>query len=321
MYNNRWDYNIKVLTLYILGEGTLPEKRSVNFQLGIHPINWIGEDVREHGEHTTYQHVLDDIRALGLTGTEMSRRFPTDTKVLKKELGSRGIQLVSQWKSVLFSSPEHQKQELAAYREHALFLQEMGSKVISTAEVGGSFFTNGPRYLSDDAWEWLAEGLNRAGEVAQEYGMKLTYHHHAGTVVEQPEEIDRLMEMTDSNLVYLLYDTGHALYGGNEPFQLLRKYYDRIAYIHLKDVRQSVLAEAREEKADFLTCIRKGVFTVPGDGCIDFIPIFRELVEREYGGWALLEGEQDPEKHNPFTLAKEALQYIYTITEQIGENA
>jgi inosose dehydratase len=250
----------------------------------------------------------------------MSRKFPKDKEVLKKELSSRGIQLVSQWKSVLLSDPAYHEQELRAFREHALFLQEMGAAVISTCEVGGSLHFDPRRSpfekevlrLNDEQWKWLAEGLNKAGEIARELGMKLTYHHHGGTVVEQPEEIDRLMEMTDPELVYLLYDTGHAYYGGNDPLQLLLKYYDRIAYIHLKDVRQEVLDQARAEGADFVTCIRKGVFTVPGDGSLDFAPILKVLVERDYRGWIMLEGEQDPAVNNPYELAKKAIEYIDT---------
>ena len=118
--------------------------------------------------------------------------------------------------------------------------------------------------LSDAEWQVLAEGLNQAGAIAQEYGLKLTYHHHGGTVVEQPEEIDRLMELTDPSLVYLLFDTGHAYYGGADPLEVLRKHYDRIAYIHLKDIRPDVLDQARAEQSDFVGCIRRGVFTVPG---------------------------------------------------------
>lgn len=292
----------------------MSEKNNLNFKLGIHPINWIGEDVKEHGQHTSYQQVLDEIKALGLTGTEMSRKFPTEVPTLKRELDLREIQLVSQWKWVSFSDPAQHEDELRAYRKHAQFLYEMGCDVISTAERGGSFCTPGPRRLSKDGWKWFAEGLNSAGEIAQEYGMKLAYHHHAATVVEQPEEIDRLMEMTDPHRVYLLYDTGHAFYGGNDPLCLLQKYYDRIAYIHLKDIRQHRFDEARREKADFLTCIKRGVFTVPGDGCIDFAPIFHELIERNYSGWVLLEGEQDPVENNPFTLAQKALKYIQQIT-------
>ncbi|CAN7640457.1 myo-inosose-2 dehydratase [Paenibacillus sp. LjRoot153] len=291
------------------------------FKLGIHPINWVGEDVKEHGADTTFEQIVDEIQKLGLAGTEMGRKYPTDINVLKKELADRGISLVSQWKSVLFSDPAYREAELEAYRKHAQFLKEMGSTVISTAEVGGSLHFDPRRTpnekevirLDEAGWQSLAEGLNRAGAIAQEYGLKLTYHHHGGTVVESPEEIDRLMELTDPSLVYLLFDTGHTYYGGGDPLTVLRKHYNRIAYIHLKDIRQAVLDEARAEQVDFVTCIRKGVFTVPGDGCLDFAPIFKELLAREYTGWAMLEGEQDPATHNAYEYAKNALNYIHSL--------
>ncbi|NOU91206.1 myo-inosose-2 dehydratase [Paenibacillus sp. LMG 31460] len=298
--------------------------KDLPFKLGVHPINWVGEDVKEHGADTTYEQILDDIQALGLKGTEMGRKYPTDIEVLKQELDKRGISLVSQWKSVLFSDPDYRDEELKAYRKHVQFLKEMGSTVISTAEVGGSLHFDPRRSpnekevlrLDEAGWQSLAEGLNLAGAIAQEYGLKLTYHHHGGTVVESPEEIDKLMELTDPSLVYLLFDTGHAYYGGADPLTVLRKHEKRIAYIHLKDIRQAVLDEARAEKVDFVTCIRKGVFTVPGDGCIDFAPIFEELLSQGYAGWAMLEGEQDPAAHNPYEYAKQALQHIESLIPQ-----
>ncbi|MFC5653836.1 myo-inosose-2 dehydratase [Paenibacillus solisilvae] len=299
------------------------------FQLGIHPINWVGEDVNEHGDGTTFEQIITDIAALGLKGTEMGRKFPKDKEILKRELAANEIRLVSQWKSVFFTDPAVRDKELAAYREHALFLRDMGSTVISTCEIGGSLHFDPRRTdhetevarLNDQEWESLAAGLNLAGEIAREYGLKLTYHHHGGTAVERPEEIDRLMEMTDPNLVYLLYDTGHAYYGGSDPLALLRKHYERIAYVHLKDIRQQVLSEARAEGVDFVTCIRKGVFTVPGDGCINFAPIIGELIDRNYKGWALLEGEQDPAVHNPYEYAKKALAYIDAIAQEKGRDS
>lgn len=297
------------------------------FHIGAHPINWVGEDVKEHGDDTTYEQIMDDMQRLGLTGTEMGRKYPGEVDVLKRELGKRGLRLVSQWKSVLFSDPAYRESELKAYRNHILFLKEMGSDVISTCEVGGSLHFDPRRTphekevlrLDEEGWRSLAEGLNAAGAMAKEYGMKLTYHHHGGTAVERPEEIDRLMELTDPGLVYLLYDTGHAYYGGADPLDVLRKHYDRIAYIHLKDVRTAVLEQARAEQADFITCIRRGVFTVPGTGDLDFEPIIGELLDRGYDGWAMLEGEQDPEKYPAYEFADRALKYIDSIIQSKAE--
>lgn len=295
-----------------MGRQTLP------FKLGIHPINWVGEDVKEHGDDYTYEQVLTDISSLGFEGTEMSRKFPTEVETLKRELSSRNLVLTTQWKSVLLSDASLHARELSAYAEHVNFLKQMDCPVVSTAEVGGSLHWDPRRSqsekkvipLDDNGWQALADGLNRAGEICRENGMFLVYHHHAGTVVERPEEIDRLMALTDPELVFLLFDTGHAFYGGNDPLQLLRKYYDRIKYIHFKDVREHVLNTVRETGSDFLTAVRKGVYTVPGDGCIDFEGIIKELLVRGYADWVLIEAEQDPSLANPYDYAKRAKEYI-----------
>lgn len=292
--------------------------KELRFRIGAHPINWVGEDVREHGADTTFETIMDDLQALGLHGTEMGRKYPTEPAELKRELSARGIELVSQWKSVLLSDPTYREQELEAYRAHVEFLSEMGCRVVSTAEIGGSQHFDPRRTpherevarLDDAGWQALAEGLNQAGAIAAEYGLKLTYHHHGGTVVERPEEIDRLMELTDPALVHLLFDTGHAYFGGADPLAVLRKHYDRIAYVHLKDVRPEVLRQAERDGTDFIGCVRRGVFTLPGDGAIDFGPILRELHARGYDGWAMLEGEQDPAQHPPRQYAERALAYI-----------
>jgi inosose dehydratase len=293
-----------------------------SFKLGIHPINWVGEDVLEHGDHYSYQQVMSEIESLGFKGTEVSRKFPKGIEELKKALASYNLTLTTQWKSVLFSEPSNQKNELQAYRDHVSFLKHFGCKVVSTAEIGGSILNQDPRRgqdetdvirLDDDGWKYMIEGLNKAGEICRENDMYLVYHHHAGTVVEQPEEIDRLMEMSDPNLVHLLFDTGHGYYGGNDPLTLLKKYYDRIKYVHLKDIRQDILNQALENKYSIRECIQKGMFTVPGDGCLDFKPIFNELVKRGYNGWAMIEGEQDPLICNPYEYAKKSKAFIENI--------
>lgn len=297
----------------------------IRFRMGAHPINWVGEDVKEHGEHTTYEQILDDMRKLGLAGTEMGRKFPKDAAVLKKELDRRGIALVSQWKAVLFTDPARRREELESYRQHAEFLHRFGARVISTCEIGGSpqfdpRRTPGQkdvRRLDEDGWRWLAEGLNEAGRIARSMGMTLAYHHHAATVVERPEEIDRLMEMTDPSLVGLLFDSGHACYGGAEPLEVLRKHRERIVYVHLKDVRKPVLAQAREDGADFLECIRRGVFTLPGSGDLDFRPILSELIDCGYDGWVMLEGEQDPSLYPPYEYVERALHYVHRIISEL----
>jgi len=106
--------------------------------IGTHPINWVGEDVLEHGDHFTADDILRDVQALGLKGVEMGRKFPSDPAELRSLLDRYGVRLVSQWKSVLLSDISCRDRELASYREKAEFLRSMGCEVISTAEIGGS---------------------------------------------------------------------------------------------------------------------------------------------------------------------------------------
>lgn len=299
-----------------------------NWKFGISPINWVNEDILTLGDHYTFEQLLNDFTSLGFTGTEMCRKFPNDANELRSRLEERGIQLASQWKGVIFTDPALRKDELEAYRKHVEFLYAMGSKHVVTCEIGGSPHAD-PRKLegqtdvlrlSDQQWVHLAEGLEQAGQICKEYGMKLIYHYHASTVVETEVEIDRLMNTTDPELVHLLFDTGHAYYGGSDPLSILRKHAERIAYVHLKDVRPDVLADVREQSIAFIDAVTRGVFTVPGDGCIDFKSIFEQLKAGGYEGWMIIEAEQDPEQADPYMYASQSMNYIRQLMSKLEQN-
>lgn len=140
--------------------------------------------------------------------------------------------------------------------------------------------------------------------------MTLCCHHHMGTGVQTVAEIDRFMSLTDPDLVYLLFDSGHLTFADVDPLPVLEKYIGRIAHVHLKDVRIPVRDQAKQEGWSFLTAVRNGVFTVPGDGDVDFAPIFAVLKGSGYEGWVVVEAEQDPAKANPFEYAVKARKYI-----------
>jgi inosose dehydratase len=288
------------------------------FRIGIAPIGWVNDDIPGLGDHYTQDQVLSEMSALGYISTEMGRIFSQDPPALRVKLEEHGIQLASKFVGVLFSDANRLEEELQSFSKWVKYLKEMGCEYVITCETGGSMHWDPRRSpedkeiqkLTEKEWETLVEGLHRAANICQEYDMQLVYHFHAGTAVETVEEIDRLMSLTDPNLVHLLYDTGHALYGGYDPLELLKKYYDRIPYVHLKDVRSDVLEYVRKENIDFRTSVLKGLFTVPGDGCIDFAPIFKELIERNYNGWMIVEAEQDPAIANPYKYALMAKEYI-----------
>jgi inosose dehydratase len=297
---------------------TMNQTQINHFRIGIAPISWVNDDIPGLGDHYTQDQVLSEMSSLGYVATEMGRLFSQDPPSLKAKLEEHGVQLASKFVGVLFSDANRLEEELQSFGQWVEYLKEMGCEYVITCEMGGSMHWDprrspeekGIQKLTEKEWESLVEGLHRAAHICQENGMQLVYHFHAGTVVETAEEIDRLMESTDPNLVHLLYDTGHALYGGYDPLELLKKYYNRIKYVHLKDVRRDVLEYVRKEKLDFRTAVLKGLFTVPGDGCIDFVPIFQELIKRNYNGWIIVEAEQDPAVANPYQYAKMAKEYI-----------
>ena len=164
--------------------------------------------------------------------------------------------------------------------------------------------------MNDEEWDRFCAGLNTLGKIAVERGFKLCFHHHMGTVVQTSEETDRMMANTDPRYVFLCYDTGHFTFAGEDPLAMLKKYVDRVGHVHLKDMRLPVVEEARKNNWSFLQSVRNGAFTVPGDGDVDFDPVFKVLSDAGYQGWLLVEAEQDPAKANPLEYAMKGRKYI-----------
>lgn len=298
------------------------------FKLGIAPINWANDDLPDLGDHYSFEDIITDISSLGYESTEMGRKFPADGKVLWKKLSAKNLQLSSKFIGTHFSVAELLEAELQAFSEWVHFLLPLGVKHIIACEMGGSMHwdknNTGENMqvnrLNEEGWESLVDGLHKAGVICKENGIELVYHPHGGTVVESPKEIDKLMAMTDPSLVHLLYDTGHVYYGEGDPLRILVNYYDRIKYVHFKDVRKSVFDEAQKNDINFRTAVRKGVFTVPGDGDIDFKPILNELLNHHYDGWVVIEAEQDPKVHDPYLHAKNAKEYVEGIVSRLRQN-
>lgn len=285
-------------------------------KLGIAPIAWTNDDMPELGNENTFEQCVSEMALAGFTGSEVGNKYPRDTKVLKKALELRGMEIASAWFSAFLTTKPLQE-TVDAFIQHRDFLHEMGAKVVVISEQGHSIqgmmdtpiFDKKPMF-TDEEWSKLAEGLNKLGELAQEKDMKVVYHHHMGTGVQTTAEIDKLMEMTNPNLVYLLFDTGHLVFSGEDHLAVLKKYVNRIKHVHLKDVRSEVVEEVKEKKMSFLQAVKAGAFTVPGDGCIDFEPVFKVLAENNYEGYLLVEAEQDPAKANPLEYAIKSRKYI-----------
>ena len=284
--------------------------------LGIAPIGWTNDDMPDLGKENTFEQTISEMALAGFKGSEVGSHYPTDPAVLKKALDLRGMTICNQWFSSFLISRPYEETE-AAFIKQCDFLRQVGSRCIGASEQSHSIqgmldhpIQEGKYVMNDEEWDLLTNGLNKLGKIAKDKGMALTFHHHMGTVVQTEEEIDRYMDSVDPDLVYLLFDSGHLSFAGIDPEKVLKKYVDRVRHVHLKDLRRSVVEQSREGKWSFLKGVRAGTFTVPGDGDVDFAPIFRILEEADYQGWVVVEAEQDPAVANPFEYALKARKYI-----------
>ncbi len=284
-------------------------------KLGIAPINWTNDDLPELGGHIPFEQCIAEMAEAGFSGTEVGNKYPKDPEVLRPALAQHGLQVASAWYSTFFSEAGRTQETVEGFIRHMNFLKASGADRVNVCECG-SCVQGGPKHVfdrprySDAQWQKVAEGLNVLGRLARENGMYMAYHYHMGTMVQTAAETDRIMDMTDPEAVFLLMDSGHAYYAGDDPVALTKKYVDRIRHVHLKDIRQEVLDRVHAEKLTFLESVKAGAFTVPGDGCIDFDPIFAELAQSGYEGWMVVEAEQDPDQANPLEYAKRARAYI-----------
>ena len=286
-------------------------------KLGIAPIGWTNDDLPELGGNIPFEQCIAEMAKAGFTGSEVGNKYPKDPEILKSKLQPYGLQIASAWLSVYFTEDKREEESLRTFTAHASFLNALGAKVIVICECGHCvqgkklpILGKNKPVFNDNQWQKLKKGLEQIGKQAKDLGMKIVYHHHMGTGIQTRKEIDRLMEITDPNLVYLLADTGHITFAGDNALSLVKDYVARIKHVHLKDIRAHILHLVKEKKLSFLDAVKAGVFTVPGDGCIDYRPIFKCLDENNYTGWFVVEAEQDPAKAEPLLYAQKAYQYI-----------
>ncbi|NQW08920.1 MAG: myo-inosose-2 dehydratase [Alphaproteobacteria bacterium] len=276
-------------------------------RLGVNPIAWSNDDLRTLGGNTPLEICLSEARAAGFAGIELGHKFPRDPTVLRPILQAHGIELVSGWYSTELLRRDVAA-EIEAIREHMTLLKALGCAVIILAETSNAIHgdRNTPLsrspHLTDREMTALGARLTELADYLADQGLRVAYHHHMGTVVETRDEIDALMAAAGPS-VGLLLDTGHALFGGADPLDLARTYKHRVTHIHGKDIRADVMADVRARDLSFLDAVVAGVFTVPGDGCVDYPPVLREAASIGYDGWLVVEAEQDPDKANPMEYA------------------
>ena len=294
----------------------------MSVKLGIAPIAWSNDDMPELGGDTSLETCLSEAREAGFTGIESGGKFPKTSKELLPILNKHNINLCSGWYGANLLK-RTVKDEMENIRTQLDLFKDCNAPCIVFAEVTNSIQADESKPLSKrpkldkDDWKKFCEKINEVGKRLEGENMPLAYHHHMGTVIQSHEDTERLMNETNDT-VKLTIDTGHMLFAGGNSLKIIRDFKEKIAHVHCKDMREKVLKKSLSEDLSFRHAFLEGAFTVPGDGCIDYRPIFNELVKNSYHGWLVVEAEQDPKKANPFEYAKIGFNYLKKTSSECG---
>jgi inosose dehydratase len=291
-------------------------------RLAINPITWVNDDMPSLGAGTTLDTILSETRLAGFAGTEMSFQFPKTAAELGPLLKQHHLVLTSGWYDGRILERDLDA-EWTAILPHMTLLRDLGCSHVVYADTSrraeGDLFAPISRRpkLADGEWTGYGKRLTSLADRMADFGVGMAFHHHMGTIVETDAEVDRLMAETGS-AVGLLYDTGHSVFSGGDPVALLKRNVGRVVHVHCKDARKDLLEKARAKDESFMQAVLDGVFTVPGDGFIDYPTILGILHDAGYSGWLVCEAEQDPGKADPLTYARLGFSNLVRMALQAG---
>jgi len=294
----------------------------VTVRIGINPITWTNDDVPELGGDTPLDTCLAETRQAGYSGIELGGKFPRQSAVLKPIMARYGLAVISGWYDGRCAEKDIAA-EMDAIGPHLQLLKDMGCAHVVYADTSrgrhGAIWAPISQRPALSSGEWPAYGrkLTALAERMADFGVAMAFHHHMGTIVETDEDVGLLMRYTGA-AVGLLYDTGHSAFSGGDPLALVRRHVKRVVHVHCKDARRAVLDQARRDDMSFMGAVMDGIFTVPGDGFIDYPAILKVLAEQGYSGWLVVEAEQDPKKAEPLTYATMGFRNLSRLARDAG---
>lgn len=292
---------------------------------GTNPIAWANDDDQSIGAHIPTEQILHEAgEVIGFDGIENGHRWPDDPQALKELLARFGLVFISGWYSTELLT-RSVADEIAAVQPHLAKLRGNDCAVCIVCECSNTVHgradvavNDRPRLTADEMAAFGAKMEEFAAYLAGQ-GITLAYHHHMGTVVESPADIDAFMAATGP-ATHLLFDAGHCAFGGGDPAEVLAKHVGRVAHMHAKNIRRAITGRVRDENMSFLDGVMAGAFTVPGDpeGAIDFVPLLRILAGAGYDGWLVIEAEQDPVIRNPLEYQSMGLKALKAAAAAAG---
>jgi len=294
----------------------------MSVRIGINPITWTNDDEPDLGGDTPLEVCLTEAKQAGYAGIELGGKFPRQSAVLRPIMERHGLAVISGWYDGRCAEGDVDA-EMVAIGPHLQLLKDMGCTHVVYADA--SYGRHGairrpiserPSLLAGD-WADYGRKLTVLAERMADFGVGMAFHHHMGTIVETDAEVGLLMRHT-GEAVGLLYDTGHSAMSGGDPLAMLKANLDRVVHVHCKDTRQGIVAKARAEDMSFMGAVLEGIFTVPGDGSIDYLAILKVLYDSGYAGWLVVEAEQDPKKAQPLTYATMGFRNLVRIAKEAG---
>ncbi len=291
-------------------------------KLGIAPIGWSNDDLPELGGDTSLETCLREARKAGFTGVETGGKFPKEANVLKRILSAHDIGICGGWYSgtLLDNDLEAEKDRIADQLE---LFKAVNAPCLVYGETSGTIQGERKtplerrRRLDEDQIRDYGRRLTLLAEWCDDQGMPIAFHHHMGAPIESERDVDLLMAHSGTTLP-LLYDPGHMSFAGGDVFRVIANHGPRISHFHAKDIRASVVEGLDRSRESFLDAVLKGVFTVPGDGSLDFGELVRRMADAGYEGWFVVEAEQDPALAPPDEYARIGYAELFRVLVNSG---
>jgi inosose dehydratase len=297
------------------------------------PDSWGVLDYPGPSWEQPYEKMLDEMVEAGYTGTELGPYgfFPTDPKVLQPQVEKRKLKLLGSFVPVKMADPAAGVAVMGRIRKVGNLLATLKAPFLVMADdqspernaYSGRVYDPGCPTLTAEQWKHVGKIAADAEKVAKEFGLDLVFHPHVATYVETPEECERFFDATSRTNVGLCLDTGHCVYGHGDSVKEAEKYKSKLRFVHIKDCNVTVLQEARRRKWTFEEAIEHKVFTIIGQGSIDFPAFFRTLLKNGYSGWSVV--EQDVKfgatETPPKVSVAASLKYLKGVIQQLGSVA